>query len=144
MITDSWYVQNIDHRISTALIFFLLLFLLGNGKRRSLYPLRMGLSLLVLCAVSLFIRTVTDVYLVGEVFQGLGHSVHLLAMSLLYMAACAFCYETTSVEVIYLDLLALTIFKIAWNTFKVFAAAATMNPAKQIWCNYSVMGSIVS
>ena len=144
MITDSWFVQNIDHRISTAIIFFLLLFLLGNGKRRGLYPLRMLLSLLVMCAVSWSIRTVTDVLLTGEVLQGLGHSVHLLAMSLLYMGACAFCYEATPVELIYLDLLALTIFKIAWNTFKVFASAATMSQDMPLWSVYSFMGVIVS
>ena len=144
MITDSWFVQNIDHRISTALIFFLLLLLLGNGKRRRLYPLRMLLSLLVLCAVSWGVRTVTDVYLTGAVLQGLGHSVHLLAMSLLYMAACAFCYEATPVELIYLDLLALTIFKIAWNTFKVFAAGAAISRGAALWSTYSVMGSVVS
>ena len=144
MITDVWFVQNVDHRISTAMILFLLLLLLGNGKRRALYPVRMLVSLLVMCVVSWGIRTVTDVHMTGEVLQGLGHSVHLLAMSLLYMAACAFCYEATPVELIYLDLLALTIFKIAWNTFKVFAAAATMSQDKPLWSTYSIMGVIVS
>ena len=30
MMTDRWFIQNIDHRISTAIIFFLLLLLIGN------------------------------------------------------------------------------------------------------------------
>ncbi len=40
MMTDSWWIQTVDHRVSTALIFFLLLLLLGNRKRRPLFPLR--------------------------------------------------------------------------------------------------------
>ena len=107
--------------------------------------MRLTASLVVLCAVSWCIRTVTEVVLVGTVAQGLGHSVHLLAMSLLYTGAYAFCYHTTAVEAIYADLLALTIYKIAWNTFKVFAAGAIMlGDGEPVWSTYSIMGSIVS
>ena len=109
-----------------------------------MYPLRALVSLVVMCAVSWGIRTVTDVYLIGPVWQGLGHSVHLLTMSLLYMVAYGFCYEATAVELIYVDLLAQTIFKLAWNTFKVFAAAANMTSGIHLWSTYSIMGSIVS
>lgn len=144
MMTDVWFVREIDHRISTALIFFFLLLLTGNRKKRSLFPLRMLLSLLTMGLVSWSIRYVADVHLVGSLWQGVGHSVHLLAMSLLFMAAYALCYQATPVELIYGDLLALTIYKIAWNTFKVFAAAANMTQETNLWSTYSVMGSIVS
>lgn len=144
MILDSWFVRVIDHRISMAMIFFLLLVLIGNRKRRTLFPLRLLLSLLAMCVACWCIRTVTDVYLAGAVLQGVGHSVHLLVMSLMYMGAYAFCYEATSVELIYVDLLALTIFKLAWNTFKVFAAVANLTQETPIWTQYSVMGSLVS
>ena len=144
MIMDSWFVRVIDHRISMAMIFFLLLMLIGNRKRRTMFPLRLLVSLLVMCAASWFIRTVADVYLEGAVLQGVGHSVHLLVMSLMYMGAYAFCYEATSVELIYVDLLALTIFKLAWNTFKVFAAVANLTQETPVWTTYSVMGSLVS
>jgi len=144
MMTDSWIVQHIDHRISTALIFFLLLILIGNKKRRPLFPLRTLLSLLVMCLTSWCIRYVVDTQLPGAIWQGVGHSVHLLTMSLMYMAAYAFCYRATPVELIYVDLLALTIFKLAWNTFKVFAAGAKMTPGPPLWSQYSLMGSVVS
>ena len=144
MITDRWFIPVIDHRISTAIIFFLLLLLIGTPKKRPVFPLRALVSLVVMCAVSWLLRTATDVYLVGAVWQGIGHSVHLLAMSLLYMAAYAFCYKATAPEAIYSDLLALTIFKLAWNTFKVFAAGARMIQGMQLWSTYSIMGSIVS
>ena len=31
MMTDQWYIRVVDHRISSALIFFLLLLLIGNN-----------------------------------------------------------------------------------------------------------------
>ena len=144
MITDIWYVQVVDHRISTALIFSLLLVLIGSRKRRKLFPLRALASLVTMCLVSWVLRTVVDVYLTGTVWRGLGHSVHLLVMSLLYMAAYAVCYETTPVAIIYADLLALTIFKLAWNSFKTFAAAAVMFEGPKLWTTYSLMGAVVS
>ena len=52
MFTDSLWVQKIDHRISTALILFLLLLMLGNGRRRRGFFLRTLGSLAVLCAAS--------------------------------------------------------------------------------------------
>ena len=144
MITDRWFIQLIDHRISPAVIFFLLLLLIGNNKKRPMFPLRALISLCALCLVSWGIRTVVDIHITGVIRQGLGHSVHLLAMSLMYMGAYAFCYESTTAELIYVDLLALTIFKLAWNTFKVFAAAASMTPGARLWSTYSIMGSCVS
>ena len=144
MTTDLWFIRVVDHRISTALIFFLLLVLMGKKSRRPVFPLRLFISLLTMCVVSWVLRTLVDESLTGLVLQGVGHSVHLLIMSLLYMAAYAFCYEATPVELIYVDLLALTIFKLAWNTFKTFAAAAVMIDGPRLWTTYSVMGSIVS
>ena len=48
MTKDSWFVQVVDHRISMALIFFLLLMLIGNRKRRTMFPLRLLVSLLMM------------------------------------------------------------------------------------------------
>lgn len=144
MMTDCWFIRSIDHRISAAFIFFFLLLLIGNQKKRPLFPLRALVSLGAMCAVSWIIRTVVDVHLVSVVWQGIGHSMHLLVMSLLYMVFYAFCYQATATELIYVDLLALTIFKIAWNTFKVFAAAVRITPGDPLWSTYSVMGSVVS
>lgn len=145
MTTDRWFIQNIDHRISTALIFFLLLLLIGNKKKRPLFPLRALVSLVSMCAASWCIRTLVDVHIVGVIWQGVGHSVHLLVMSLMYMGAYYFCYEANPAVLIYTDLLALTIFKLAWNTFKVFAAGGKLiEVASQPWSSYSIMGSLVS
>jgi hypothetical protein len=146
MTTDLWFIQSIDHRISTALIFFLLLLLIGNKKKhKPMFPLRAFGALVAMCLVSWSIRTVVDVYLTGAVARGIGHSVHLLAMSLMYMASYYLCYKTTIPALVYIDLLALTIFKLAWNTFKVFAAAGKLiDNAPILWSSYSAMGSLVS
>lgn len=144
MMTDQWFISEIDHRISTALIFSLLLILMNSKEKRPLFPLRAVASLLFMCFISWGMRYVIDLHLVGPMWQGVGYSLHLLVMSLLYMASYFFCYRATPVELIYVDLLALTIFKIAWNTFKVFAAGANMVQETPLWTQYSIMGSIVS
>ena len=144
MMTDRWFISAIDHRISTALIFFLLLLLIGNNKKRPMFPLRALVSLMAMCLVSWCLRTIVDVHLAGVMLQGVGHSLHLLTMSLLYMAAYHLCYHATAVELIYVDLLAQTIYKLAWNTFKVFASAGRLIGTPPLWSSYSIMGSLIS
>ena len=145
MMTDRWFISDIDHRISTAVIFFWLLLLIGNPKnRRAMFPLRSVASLAVMCLVSWCIRTVVDVHITGVMMQGVGHSIYLLVMSLLYMCAHYVCYQTTVVELVYVDLLALTIFKLAWNGFKVFASGSKLVGSTQLWSSYSIMGSLIS
>lgn len=144
MMINRWYISDIDHRISTALIFFLLLLLIGNKKKRPMFPLRAFISLLAMCAVSWCVRYVVDVHIASPVMQGVGHSFHLLAMSMLYMCAYYLCYKSTVAELVYVDLLALTVFKLAWNTFKVCASAGILVGGQAPWSSYSIMGSVVS
>lgn len=144
MMTDHLWISAVDHRISTALIFFLLLFLLSNGKKRPLFPLCAAVSLLALCAASWIIRFTIDCKLLGLVQQGIGYSLHLLIMSLLFWASYAACYRATIVELAYVDMLALTIYKMAWNTFKTCGYAVFISGIPEFWSQYSVMGSIVS
>ncbi len=145
MMTDHWFISAIDHRISSALIFFLLLLLTDNNKKRPMFTIRALISLCCMCLVSWAIRTVVDVYLTGVVWIGIGYGFYLLSLSLLYMGAYWLCYEVTFPELIYLDLLALTIYKLAWNTFKVFAAAGKLiTGVPQLWTSYSIIGSLVS
>ena len=145
MMTDRWFISAIDHRISTALIFYLLLMLIGAPQRKkALFSLRAAVSLVAMCVVSWGIRSVVDVHLTGNVWQGIGHSVHLIVMSVMFTSAYILCYDTNPAEAIYVNLLAMTIYKIAWNTFKVFASGAEMLQTAKIWSRYSIMGSLVS
>lgn len=50
MLHDSWWISTIDHRVSTALVFFLLLMTMGNGHKKPYFPLRILVSFIALCA----------------------------------------------------------------------------------------------
>lgn len=144
MLHDSLWISTIDHRVSTALVFFLLLMTMGNGHKKPYFPVRILVSFIALCAVSWLTRYWIDLCLTTTVAQGIGYSLHLLVMSLLYWGTYTFCYHTTLSESCYMGLLALTIFKLAWNTFKVFAAAFGMTGIASVWSRYSVSGALVS
>lgn len=143
MMTNNVWIRVVDHRISTALILFLLL-VLSQKKKKAMFPLRAGGSLVFLCLSSWLMRTVIDEMLIGVFQQGMGYSVYLLVMSLLFMVSYNFCYRVSMVELMHADLLALTIYKLAWNTFKVFATASHVFHMSGLWSTYSIMGSIVS
>ncbi len=144
MMTDNRWIAGVDHRISTAMIFFLLLMLLGNRQRRTRFTLRAAASLLMMCVVSWSIHYVIDTHLQGSVIQGIGHSAYLLVMCLMFMLGYAMCYRTTPVELIYIDLIGLTVFKLAWNTFKLLAELFEYNAGMVIWSRYSIAGALVS
>ena len=41
MITNLSWIGAVDHRISAAIVFFMLLLLLNTGKKRSWFPVRL-------------------------------------------------------------------------------------------------------
>ena len=61
MINDYQWIAVIDHRISAAVVFFVLMLLLNTGERRRLFPLRAALSLTGMCVCSWLIRYTADV-----------------------------------------------------------------------------------
>ena len=144
MFTDSLWVQKIDHRISTALILFLLLLLLGNGRRRRGFFLRTLGSLAVLCAASWVMRFVIDERLPTVFAQGMGYSHYICIMSLMYLSCYLFCYHADTGSLVYADLMALTIYKLAWNAFKVCSSGVLISAIPEIWSHYSPMGALVS
>ncbi len=143
MIQNRWWILVIDHRISTALIFFLLLMLNGK-KRRARFGLHAGISLALLCSASWAVRMLDEVVFVSRVGTAFGYSLHLLVMCLLYWVCYSMCYEATTTELAFADMFALTVYKLAWNFFKVLAAAGTLLVKTPPWGSYSVMGSLVS
>lgn len=144
ILTDSWWIAAVDHRISTALIFFLLMLLLGKRDRRPAFPLRLGTSLVLLCAASWFTRFAIDAWMTTTVLQGLGYSLHIMVMGILYWGCYAMCYRATFTEISYNSMLSLTVYKLAWNTFKAIAAAFAAARFTSPWSTYSVFGAIVS
>lgn len=144
MIGDSLFIQLVDHRVSTALIFFLLMVLLNNRKPKQKFGLRALAAFVAMCAVSWTLRTVIDVGIASEIVQGLEYGVYTIAMSLMFLFGYSLCYYTTPGELLYIDLLALTIVKMAWNFFKAGSYAADLFGMPTVWSRYSVTGSLVS
>ncbi len=144
MTTDFWYIQTIDHRISIALILFLLLMLMSNMRRRDHYGFRAALSLAAFVVVSWCVRTVVDTQLEGRFAQGIGYGIYTIVMGFLFMVCYDWCYQTHQGELLYLDLIALTIFKLAWNVFKAASYASSLLGIGGMWTRYSIIGSLVS
>ena len=144
MINDYQWIAVIDHRISAAVVFFVLMLLLNTGERRRLFPLRAALSLTGMCVCSWLIRYTADVLARSIWIQAVGYSCQILVLYLLFAGASRFCYRTKSAPATYNSILAMTIFKIAWNTFKTGSSVLLMNHMAAPWGEYSIAGSLVS
>ncbi len=144
MISDFFWIREVDHRISAAVVFFSLVLLLNTGKKRTQFPLRAAVMLAVMCLSAWLLRMLSDVWITVPVFQAFFYSVQIMALHLLFVAACFFCYRTNHAEAWYNGLLGLTIFKIAWNLFKTGAAILQVNGQNPLWSLYSIAGSLVS
>ncbi len=144
MITNLSWIGAVDHRISAAIVFFVLLLLLNTGKKRNGFPLRIGVTLAVMCLASWALRTLSDDRLQNVYLQALCYSAQIMVMHLLYVGACFFCYYTNHAEAWYNGLLGLTIFKIAWNVFKTGSSLLLLNDMDAPWGRYSIAGSLIS
>ncbi len=144
MITNVAWIGAVDHRISAAIVFFVLLLLLNTGARRRLFPLRAGAALLTMCAVSWVLRSLSDVWLADARLQALCFSAQIMALHMLFLAGSFFCYKVNKAEMLYNGLLALTIFKTAWNAFKTSSNLLALNGINALWGRYSIAGSLVS
>ena len=144
MISNQLWIGGIDHRISAALVLFLLLLLLNTGKKRPLFPLRAGAVLAAMCLCSWLLRSLADEWIPDLRLQALCCSAQILTLHLLFVGGCFFCWKTNSAEAWYNGLLALTVFKIGWNTFKTGAALLQINGVDAPWGRYSVAGSLIS
>ena len=144
MINDVEWIGSVDHRISAAIIFFILLLLLNASRKRKPFALRAAAVLAAMCASSWLLRTLSDVWLEDIHLQGLCYALQITALHLIYLAACFFCYRINQSEALFHGLLALTIFKIAWNSFKTGSGLMVMNHLDAPWSRYSPAGSVVS
>lgn len=144
MIANNAWVGAIDHRISAAIVFFMLLLLLNIPERRRGFSLWAALALGVMCAASWLVRYYADVIFSEIHLRGIGYSMQVLILPLLFTVAYRRCYEVSDVEAIYAGLLALTIFKIAWNGFKTVGTLMTVSHLPVAWGETSILGSLVS
>ena len=144
MINNLSWIGAVDHRISAAIVFFILLLLLSTGKKRRFFPLRAGLTLMVMVLASWGVRTLSDEWVTDIRIQGLCYSAQIMALHLLFLGGSIFCYRENNAVMLYNGLLGLTIFKIAWNTFKTGSSLLLINNVEAPWGQYSIAGSLVS
>ena len=144
MISNQLWIGAVDHRISAAVLFFILLPLLNTGKKQPLFPLRALAVLAVMCSASWLLRSLSDEWITDPRLQALCFSAQILVLHLLYVVGCFFCYRTNHAEAWYNGLLGLTVFKIAWNIFKTGSALLLLNDMDAPWGRYSIAGSLVS
>ena len=144
MMSDAGWVGAIDHRISSAIVFFALMLMLNTPPKRKHYCLAIVPGLLLMCAASWIVRYVSDVVFVNIQLQGLGRSAQILILFLLFLAGYRICYRVSAVEATYMSILAMTVFKIAWNGFKTGSSLFLVGNVPIFWSQYSPMGSLVS
>ena len=145
MIQDTVWIGAIDHRISASIVFFLLMLVLNTAKKRGQFALRAGATLAVMCLASWVLRSLSDEWLQDIRLQGLCVSAQILALNLLFLAGSRLCYRVNPSENLYHSLLAMTIFKIAWNSFKAGGSIILLLSSREApWGRYSVAGSLVS
>ena len=144
MINDTPWIGSIDHRISAAIVFFVLLLLLNSRPRRKRFLLRLSGVLVLMCLASWALRYLSDVLLTNIHLQGLCYSAQIMVLHLIFLFGSFFCYRQEKSEGIYHSLLAVTIFKIAWNSFKTGSALMLLNGLDAPWGRYSLAGSLVS
>ena len=145
MMTDVGWIGAIDHRISSAIVFFMLMQLLSTPPKRRRFAKTLALSLVAMCAASWAVRYAADVLFTDNVrLQGLGYSAQILILFLLFLPAYRACYRVSWVEATYMSVLAMTIFKVAWNGFKTGSSLLLVNDVRVIWSQFSPMGSLIS
>ena len=144
MMTDSAWIGAIDHRISSAIVFFMLGLMLDMPEKRRRFPLRAAVGLLTLCAASWAVRTCAEVLLSDIRLQGIGYSAQILSLFLIFLVGYRRCYRVSWVEATYTAILALSIFKMAWNGFKMGSSILLLQNRQLAWTRFSVFGSLVS
>ena len=144
MTTNFIWISAVDHRISAAIVLFILMLLLNTGKRRSLFVLRAAAVLASMCLCSWLLRSLSDEWLGSLQLRALCFSAQTMVLHLLFVWSCFFCYKTNPAEAWYNGLLGLTIYKIAWNVFKAGASLLLINDMNAPWGQYSILGSLVS
>lgn len=144
MMNSAWWIRTIDHRVSTGIIFFVILMFWAKGEKRSCLPLRKVLSFFSLCATNWILRYQIDTVLRGSFQIAWGYSMIILVMCLVFAGCYFFCYRAPVQEYIYCTVIAVTVYRLAWNLFKSITAVLGMMRIHLPWSGYSLANSIYS
>ena len=144
MMNDVAYIGAVDHRISSAIVFFMLLLLLNTPPRRKRFVLMSLFAVAAMCLASWSVRFLAEEYFTNLYLQGVGLSLQILFLFSLFLVFYHLCYVVSWVEASYFSILALTIYKVAWNVFKTGSSLFLVNNVKILWSRYSPVGAAVS
>ena len=144
MMQSAWWIREIDFRVSTGVIFFLILLLWARGEKKKHLALRMTLSLVMLCATSWCVRFITDAFLTAPALNALGYSVLIAVMCLAFAVCHRLCRRAQASEYIYCMMVAVTVYRLAWNTVKALTAAQGLLSLSFPWTGDSPANSIGS
>ena len=144
LLTQSqWWIREIDHRISTGIIFFVILLLCGKGEARERLNLRRAASGLILCATNFCVRFAIS-QTRSQLAEAFGYSMLILIMCACFALCYWLCYKTYRNQYVYGVITALTVYRLTWNTFKMSVAALGLARANLPWSGYSIANSIYS
>ncbi len=117
-MNSTWWITDIDWRLSSGVIFFVLLLLFGRGEKRSHYAWRVAASGLVLIGGSWSMRFIIEEVLHTLFASALGYTLFIVIMSMLYLLTYWFCRKTSVSEYLFNSTLALTVYRLAWDAMK--------------------------
>lgn len=144
MMQSQWWVPSIDFRISSAVIFFWLLLLFGKGEKRPGWWGRIALSLAALCGLSWLMRYGITLLNASVYAVSLGFSFYIMALSLLYSLCYRFCVNAAAGDYAFNSIVALTVYRIAWNTLKTIIVGLQTAEVRLPWSLSSPFESLFS
>lgn len=114
----SW-IRDVDFRISSGLIYWLILLLFGQQEtRRERFALRLALSCALLCGVSWLLRFSIDEWLLTTWAEAGGQGLHTVCMAAVFFLTEGICYQQNMSDRVFVSIAGFVTFKLAWYAVK--------------------------
>ncbi len=142
MMESHWWIREIDWRISTGIIFSIQLIFWNCEERRKNWLLRICISFVILCTCSWSMRFLLEEGIAANFYIAFGYSLYIMFMSMFFILCYSFCYHSSKEVTLFLSMIALTVYRMAWNSIKLIS---TIPVGKDVeWSNGSVFQSAMS
>ena len=118
MYNTQWWIQMIDWRISTGVIFSIILMVWGSGDKRYKHYWCELCSYVILCGGSFILRFTIDEFLSGAGMSAMGYSLYIAILSVLFLCCYHMCCKANKSNCLFVATVALTVYRIAWTVNK--------------------------
>lgn len=116
---DFSWIRDVDFRVSSGLIYCLILLLFGRQEeRRERFALRFAASCAVLCAVSWVIRFSIDRWLLTTAAEAAGQGLHTICLAATFFLCEGLCYRESRSDQVFVSIAGFVTFKLAWYAMK--------------------------